>query len=198
MRILLGLVIFLAFSSAMAKDHTKKKHPATRSESVQANIPNGMYVRSDDPPCGIPTTLASLGKDPKTVAAVGKTFGPKAAAVVILVNQADQVASTSGGDGAGLWNKATGKRDGASCAAMCVRLPRGARPKSVTLSNRHGAKGLEKAFVDGNMVVTETIGDFSGWKDVVSTKANGRWLVCGTGTNWSGDQSAVMRMAVTY
>jgi len=169
-----------------------------KTSSVQHDVPMGMYVRSDNPPCGVPTTLASLGKDPKVVAAVTKTMGPKAAAVVILVNKADEIAEHSGGDGAGLWNRLTGKRDGASCAAMCLRLPRGAKPKTINLSERHAAGGLNKPFVDGSILINESLQDFSGWRDVVSTKTAGRWLVCGTATNWSHDQSARKRMTVTY
>ena len=169
-----------------------------KTESVIADVPEGMYVRTDNPVCGIQTTLASIGNDPKVVAAVAKTMGPKAAAVVILINKADQVTQKSGGDLAGIWNKATGKRDGASCAAVCVRLPAGAKPKMVNLSDRHAAGGLNKPFVDGSIAVNDTLQDFSGWRDVVSAKSKGRWLVCGTATNWSGDQTARKKLTVTY
>jgi len=194
--IALTLASFIA-TSVEAMPHGKHQAPV-RAVSVQKDVPVGMYVRSENPSCGIPTTLASLGKDKKVVKAVGKAMGPKVASVVILVNKADEVAESSGGDLAGLWNKVTGKRDGASCAAMCVRLPTGARPKTVQLSDRHGAGGLAKRFVNGSIEVNATTGDYSGWRDVVSTKSDGRWFVCGTGTNWSGDQTARKRLAVTY
>jgi hypothetical protein len=197
-----SVVLVVAFSisaaAAARTDHQQAKPKAPRTAAVIAQVPEGMYVRSNNPPCGVQTNLSSLGKDPNVMAAVGKTMGPKAAAVVLLVSKADEVASKSGGDLAGLWNKATGKKDGASCAAMCVRLPSGAKPTAVELSDRHGVGGHKKPFVDGSIAVDAPIDDWSGWRDVVSAKANGRWLVCGTATNWSHDQIATKRMAVVY
>lgn len=161
-------------------------------------VPKGMYVRSYNPPCGIDSGISQLGKDPKTTRAVSKLFGPKAGAVVVLVSKADEIAMQSGGDIAGLWNKAVGRKDGASCATVCMKLPAGARPKSIALSGRAGAGGLTPKFVDGSILVDGPMQDWAGWRSVVSANDGGRWLVCGTATNWSGDQPATMRIAVSY
>ena len=161
-------------------------------------VPKGMYVRSFNPPCGIDSGISKLGKDPKVTLAVSKLFGPKAGAVVVLVSKADEIAMQSGGDIAGLWNKAVGRRDGASCATVCMKLPARARPKSVVLSSRTGAGGLKPKFVDGSILEDGPMQDWSGWRNVVSANDGGRWLVCGTATNWSGDQPATKRIAVTY
>ena len=161
-------------------------------------VPKGMYVRSHNPPCGVDSGISTLGKDPKATRAVAKLFGPKAGAVVILVSKADEIAMQSGGDIAGLWNKAVGRKDGASCATVCLKLPAGARPKSLVLSSRTGAAGLTPKFVDGSILEDGPMGDFSGWRSVVSANDGGRWLVCGTATNWSHDQPATKRIAVVY
>ena len=164
-------------------------------------VPKGMYVRSDNPPCGIDSGISKLGKDPKTTLAVAKVFGPKVAAVVVLVSKADEISIQSGGDIAGLWNKAVGRKDGASCSTVCLRLPPGAKPKSLILSSRTGGGGLTPKFRDGSILENESLQDYSGWRDVVSANSGGRWLVCGTATNWSGGeggQKATKRIAVVY
>ena len=161
-------------------------------------VPKGMFVRSDNPPCGVDSGLSQLGKDPKTTKAVAKLFGPKATAVVVLVSKADEVAMQSGGDLAGLWNKAVGRKDGASCATVCLRLPAGAKPRSLVLSSRTGAGGLKPKFQDGSILENASLQDYSGWRSVVSAREGGRWLVCGTATNWSNDQEATKRIAVIH
>ena len=161
-------------------------------------VPKGMFVRSDNPPCGVDSGLSQLGKDPKTTKAVAKLFGPKATAVVVLVSKADEIAMQSGGDLAGLWNKTVGRKDGASCATVCLRLPAGAKPKSLVLSSRTGAGGLKAKFQDGSILENGSLEDSSGWRSVVSAKESGRWLVCGTATNWSNDQEATKRIAVVH
>lgn len=161
-------------------------------------VPKGVFVRTDNPPCGVPNNLGGLSKNKALIGGIAKTFGPQTAAVVAGISQADEVMQNSGGDIAGLWNQGMGRKAGASCAVVCVRLPSKARPKKVVLSNRSGGDAITKPFVDGQIIDNASTGDWSGWRAVVSANDNGRWMVCGKATNWSHDQEATKRIAVKF
>lgn len=165
-----------------------------------AIVPKGMHVDSFFPPCGISVSLPeAIGSKPEITTAIGNSFGPEAASVVLAVTVGDQMAKEHGGVLGDLWNKGTKRKDGSSCATFCLRSPNNVTPTKVILSNRHGQDATSYDFKDG--VIVQAISptqDWSGWRDIVSAKANDRHLVCGTAANWSAEESATMRMALEY
>lgn len=161
-------------------------------------VPHGMYVHSFNPPCGIPNTFAQSLDRPEIIAATAKAFGPQAAGVVVAVTVADKMAAEHGGALGKLWNRAAGRKDGASCATFCVRTPRNVKPTTIDLSNSAGTTIKTLPFRDGVITHDAWTGDWSGWRDVVSAHSEHRWYVCATAANWQHNATATKRLQINY
>jgi hypothetical protein len=161
-------------------------------------VPHSNYVKTDIPPCGVPNNLGQIADNPQLATAIMKALGPEAGGIVLGICQADKLAAGTGGDIAGLWRKASGQTDVSSCAITCVRLPKNVTPTQVLLSNRHGKTAKKYKLKNGPIVANVHNKDWSGWRDVVSSKQEGQWMVCGTALNWKHDQAATKRLAVEY
>ncbi|QIN62660.1 hypothetical protein SBC1_26760 [Caballeronia sp. SBC1] len=183
-------------------------------ESIQTVVPEGVYIHKfkGHPPCGVSKSPLAVLSNPAFVAATGAEFGPHAATVVVIAAQADQISDSHGGELAKYWNKALGKKDVASCSVVCVRTPKGAKVKTVELSGRHGntffklpvkyetvGTGKKKTSLKSGVLLQDGMtGDYSGWRDVIVTRTEGRTNVCGTATNWQDHATATKLMVVRY
>lgn len=165
------------------------------TKTVTARIPPGRYVHSNNPKCGVQGPLSKLN-DPEVVATV-TAVNAKAGAVVYVVGTAFEVSESSGGDIA-KWIKQANGPDYAACADMCVHTARGTTLTGIEWSDRDGGYGdvsLKKA-KEG--ISNKDQKDYSGWRNFLAFKSDGQWFVCGTGTNWSGDQYAVKRIRIQF
>ncbi len=104
----------------------------------------------------------------------------------------------TGGEIEKIRKKASVKKDGSTCSSFCERLHRNATPRRVFLSNRNGRSGKGHKFKDGVIVPKLHNQDWSGWRDVVSAKSEGQWMVCGTAVNWDNKRSATKKLSVEY
>ncbi|OYD77426.1 UNVERIFIED_ORG: hypothetical protein BDU10_2528 [Burkholderia sp. CF145] len=189
-----------AFSLSVIMLCTLPVMAAAGESSAIEIVPGGMYVHTENPECGVPSTFAESLAQPAIIEAVTKTFGVQAGAALIVVTEADRLAKNNGGELGKLWNEAAGRRDGASCVTFCVRTPIGAKPTDVKLSDRHGKTKYTLPFKQEVLLDNATTYDWSGWRDVVSAQSDGRTYVCATATNWQAGKSstAIKRLAIDY
>lgn len=196
MKKLAATAVLLLFSStALAQS------ASTREVAATANVPRGEYVFSDHPTCGVSSSAAQIGNDPQAVAAIGKLFGPEAAATVVFISKANKaIENCGGGDACKALRHATQTNDRSSCADMCVSTPAGAQIENVSFSNRSGQAriNLTRQQIEAGVDKRST-GDWSGWRNMVAVRDDKeRMLVCATATNWSNDRSARKVMRVRY
>lgn len=155
-------------------------------------IPKGIYVFSDNPPCGAEPRVNKALNDPMIAKSIATLFGPKVSAITILITQANSVLSQSGGDLSKLFRQATENKDHASCQTKCLKFPKNFRPVKIELSNRGASTWKYDTDSNGELSIENlSTGDWSGWRNVFIKRGEDiRWFACGTATNWSNDQDA--------
>ncbi|MDR6413243.1 UNVERIFIED_ORG: hypothetical protein ABIC62_006678 [Burkholderia sp. 1595] len=191
-------IALLAIICLVAEQADGKKLNKLREASDIVIVPPGVHVSSYFPPCGVYSNVAEQLNNPAIIASVGEAFGPHAAATVIVVGQAATLSRQHGGEIAKTIRRFGGHGDVASCATFCVRAPKGAKPKSITLSTAGGVTMKTLKWKDGSVGDNVFVGGWSGWRAVTTATANGRPLVCGTAVHWTEAGSATMRMAIQY
>jgi hypothetical protein len=172
--------------------------PMLKEVSIMDKVPAGTYVQSDNPECGIPSSFPEILNHADVLEATSKTLGVRAGAVLIVITQADDFFRKNGGALSKYYNKALGRKDGASCATFCLKVPSGAEPISVWLSDRNGHQKFVLPFKDGTVLDNQTTYDWSGWRNVTTASNQDGTIVCGIATNWDAKRDAIKRMAVQY
>lgn len=162
---------------------------------VVARIPPSPYVSVDNPNCGVRGPLFQLSTP--GVTAVVAAVSAKAGAAVLVVGKVIDISEKSPGILAEHINRMTGS-NWSSCADMCVQTPSGAELKKIWWSDRDGIYGPLALPGAKAGIANRSTKDFSGWRNLIAVNMNGRWVVCGTGTNWSHNKIATKRIKIEY